>query len=140
MIIVKLLTHSIWSVTAYHELAGSITAYLTKPTSIFTKLIENQTICDVSSYAYILILISLTSINQPLMGDWTHVFDNTFLENINENQLFKDKQINRKKLFQLKTISNRFRKCALKNDKKNKVREIVFNSFNPRFLETAVSI
>ena len=63
--------------TALHEISGSITSYLTKPTSVFPKLLEDKEICDVESYAFILILISLTSINQPqLMSDWNYIFKN----------------------------------------------------------------
>ena len=69
-----LVTELIWSVTAEHELVGSVVEYLTSPTGFPAKLLEGKLESDVQSFAQGLVIIALTGLRMPpLMGDWDHV-------------------------------------------------------------------
>ena len=130
-----LLTDLVWWVTAGHEFVGSIVEYLTPPNGLPSKIMDGKTAVDVQSYAQALVIIALTGIGQPaLMSDWTHLFKVPAWPS-DQQQAVLD--IVRK--FQEDLAS-----CADEVDRLNFELETrgerKFVAFNPRILETSVSI
>jgi hypothetical protein len=116
------LTNTIWWCTGGHEYVGSIVEYLVHPDGLMPKVCKDKNIGDVQTFAQALIIIALTGIKQPsLINDWTHLYENKAHDIV--------------KLFQtdLNAVSNKI-------SANNKNRAIKFWAFDPRILESSVSI
>lgn len=137
------LTHSIWWVSAGHELVGSITEYITDPTGFITKIFigNPNNIADVQSYAQCNIVMALTGQKQPpLLSDWSHVFKGIKpTEGIPPPNFDETKVLNVVHQFRrdLETLSNTI-------DERNSTRKgngnMPFMALNPRIFESSVSI
>jgi len=130
-----LLTDLVWWVTAGHEFVGAIVEYLTPPNGLPAKIVDGKTEVDVQSYAQALVIISLTGIGQPpLMSDWTHLFK--------VDSWPKDRQ--QAALDVVRQFQEDLAACADEVEGLNLLREARgerrFVAFNPRILETSVSI
>jgi len=133
--LVHLLTDLVWWVTAGHEFVGSIVECITPPRGLPAKVIDGQTDVDAQSYAQALVIIALTGIRQPpLMGDWTHIF------HVASWPPGKAQGA----LDAVRNLQSELAKCADAMDDRNANRERngerKFMAFNPRILETSVSI
>jgi len=128
---VHVLSGLIVSVTAYHELVGSVMDVVSQNINwIDTKIYKNkfdklqQSKNDVALTS---IVVMLTGLRQPgLVNDFTHV-------------LIKDDKLDKlKELFT--NWQNKLLALILDIDERNKKRRIAFNACNPRNLECSVSI
>lgn len=133
--LVTLLTDLIWWVTGGHEFVGAIVEYLTPPDGLPGKIIDGRCDVDVQTYAQALVIIALTGIGQPsLMSDWTHLFHvPSWPKDVQQSALEVVRQ------FQSNLASCADEAEAL-NDTREKRGERKFVAFNPRLLETSVSI
>ena len=130
-----LLADLIWSVTAGHELVGSIVEYLTVLDGLPAKLAPGATKPDVQSFAQALTIISLTGVKQPpLIDDYTHLF--RCAEWSAEQQQAALRVV---RDFQVELVQ-----CAEELDALDEKRVASgapsFVAFNPRLFETSVSI
>ncbi len=133
--LVTLLTDLIWWVTAGHEFVGSIVEYLTSPLGFPGKLRDGSAVSDVQSYAQGLVIIALTGLRQPpLMSDWTHIFEVASWPD-DKRQATVDAV--RALQVELADVAD---DIDAKNDARERRGERAVPAFNPRILETSVSI
>lgn len=130
-----LLTDIMFQVTGGHELLGSIVEYLTTPTGLPSKLLPGRCDPDVQTFAQSLILISLTGTRQPaLMEEWGHLFRVASWTPAKQQAV----------LDLVRSLQVDLSTCADTIDHRNMLRERSgerqFVCFNPRILETSVSI
>lgn len=135
--LISLVTDLMFQVTAVHELVGAIVEYLLMPDGLIPKLAPNATQADVQSTTQSLITIALTGLRQPpLLSDWTHIFRG--LQD-SWGAIRHQKVIDLVRRFQVDLIV-----CAEEIDGLNERRNLQhgrkFVAFNPRILETSVSI
>jgi hypothetical protein len=133
--LVTLVTDLMWWVTAGHEFHGSIVEYLTSLSGIMPKLQDGKDVPDVQTFTQAMIIISLTGLRTPpLMDDWTHLFRVSSWE-ASQQQAVLDT---------VRQFQVDLGECADEIEHRNVVRErnggkkVV--AFNPRILETSVSI
>eukprot|EP00933_Yihiella_yeosuensis_P032664 TRINITY_DN26284_c0_g1_i1.p1 TRINITY_DN26284_c0_g1~~TRINITY_DN26284_c0_g1_i1.p1 ORF type:complete len:919 (+),score=164.78 TRINITY_DN26284_c0_g1_i1:322-2757(+) len=133
--LVSLLADLMWQVTAGHEFVGSIVEYLTLLSGCQPKIPSGSAVPDVNSLALCLIVMSLTGVRMPpLMDNWTHIFQVESWSNENRQAVL---DVVRDFQAQLET-------CSAEIEERNVLRESrgekKFMAFNPRILETSVSI
>ena len=127
--LVEYLTHLAFTVTAGHELNGTIVQYLMSPKAAAIKLRPGKDEADIQTFVQDLVLIGLTGAPRPKLNeDWLHLLPNksevkTMYANLKTN---------------LKEVS-------AKVDKANETvpssgRPKICQSFNPKHFETSVSI
>jgi hypothetical protein len=127
--LVDYLTHLAFTVTAGHELNGTIVQYLLTPKAGAMKLRPDKDEADIQTFIQDLILIGLTGAPQPkLMEDWSHLLpDESEVKTMYTN--LKDDLV----------------AIAVKVDEANETvpcpgRPKICQSFNPKYFETSVSI
>merc|ERR1712125_310994 len=126
-----------------HESVGALIEYFTTPMGFATKIYSadkfpflrdsanngdrmGQTMADTQTWIQDLCIIGMTGDRQPpLMSDWTHIFL--------DHKIEETKSLHDAFLQELRELSNAI-------DERNRLRPVEFNMFNPRFLETSVSI
>ena len=133
----SLIAELMFSVTAVHELVGSIVEYLVSPDGLPGKLSKhgNTTQPDVQSHAQALVIISLTGVRQPpLMDDYTHIFNVTGW----------DKSKRQSAIDACRGLQSSLMAVSRDIDERNIERECKigrkFVAFNPAIHETSVSI
>lgn len=126
--LVDYLTHLAFTVTAGHELNGTIVHYLLSPKAGAFKLRPEKDEADIQAYIQDLILIGLTGAPRPkLKEDWSHLLpDNSEVTKMYTN------------------LKDDLMEVSVKVDKANKNlgpgRPKICQSFNPEHFETSVSI
>ena len=121
--LVDLLAQFIWCVTGLHDAVGSVIEYALDPTFTATKIRPGSEMADVQASIQCLLIVALTGLEMPaLMGDFTQV-------------CLDDAGVAAFRRFEaaLSTLADRI-------DAANQRRRWPCNSFNPRHLETGVSI
>ena len=127
--LVEYLTHLAFTVTAGHELNGTIVQYLMSPKAAALKLRPGKDEADIQTFVQDLILIGLTGAPRPKLNeDWLHLLPN--------------KSEVKKMYADLKTD---LKEVSTKVDKANEAvpssgRPKICQSFNPKHFETSVSI
>jgi len=127
--LVEYLTHLAFTVTAGHELNGTIVHYLLSPKAGAFKLRPEKDEADIQAFVQDLILIGLTGAPRPkLMEDWLHLLPNKSEVKTMYTNLTGD-----------------LMKVSAKVDKANETvpcpgRPKICQSFNPKHFETSVSI
>mmetsp|Transcript_11483 Transcript_11483/g.40878 ORF Transcript_11483/g.40878 Transcript_11483/m.40878 type:complete len:1212 (-) Transcript_11483:137-3772(-) len=130
-----LVTDLMFMVTAGHELLGSIVEYLTTPGGLMPKLVAGKSEPDVQTFAQALIVISLTGFRMPpLMGDWTHIFQ---VDSWDPTSRQRALDLARKLQADLAAASDEISDCNIQRERRG---EHKFVAFDPRILETSVSI
>jgi len=121
--VVDLIAQFIWCVTGLHEAVGSVIEYALDPTFTSTKIRPGAEMADVQASIQCLLIVALTGLEMPsLMGDFSQVcLDEQGVE------AFKRFEV------ALGGLSDRI-------DAANETRRWPCNAFNPRHLETGVSI
>lgn len=133
--LVALLADMIWWVTCGHEYLGSIVEYLTMRNGLPGKLLPGLLQADVQSLAQSLCLIALTGLRQPaLMDDWTHLFQ---VESWTSEQRQAALDVVRSFQVDLGTCSSELEERNVERENQGEKR---FVAFNPRILETSISI
>eukprot|EP00931_Biecheleriopsis_adriatica_P103538 TRINITY_DN78361_c0_g1_i1.p1 TRINITY_DN78361_c0_g1~~TRINITY_DN78361_c0_g1_i1.p1 ORF type:complete len:882 (-),score=163.94 TRINITY_DN78361_c0_g1_i1:151-2514(-) len=133
--LVALLADMIWWVTCGHEYLGSIVEYLTMHNGLAGKLLPGRLQADVQSIAQSLCLISLTGVRQPaLMDDWTHLFQ---VDSWTPEQRQAAVEIVRRFQADLSTCGTELEERNVERENRGEKR---FVAFNPRILETSVSV
>jgi hypothetical protein len=146
--VVDQITHSIFGVTAGHEMYGSVTEYLLSPNVVPPKLKVGRNIADVETFYLSLCLMSMTSAKMPmLIEDWSHLHDYIKDESVSLPTISK---ADRGKLhMQVIGVLAKFQSdlvaFAVEVDNRNVERlndpkKMPFNACNPRFLECSVSV
>ena len=130
-----LLTDLIWWVTAGHEMVGAIVEYICPPDGMPAKLARGAHKVDVQSHQQALVIIALTGVRQPpLIGNWTHLFQ---VDSWDAHKLQASINVVREHQVRLTLL-------ASKIDDRNQARLAAIGrqlvAFNPRILETSVSI
>jgi hypothetical protein len=140
--LLNLVTELIWWVTGGHEFIGSIVEYLTGSGGLAFKIQKGKDVADVMTYTQVLNLISMTGMREPqLMDDWAHLFDVEAWKHEKGRTAKTKKQevLNAVKQFQIdfaacgENINNENIRRAQRGEK-------TFIAFDPRIMETAVSI
>jgi len=131
----SLIADLMWWVTAGHEYLGSIVEYLPALNGLPAKLVAGSAVADVQTLAQTLVLISLTGLQEPaLMDDWTHIF---MVESWPDSRREEVLRIVREFQVDLDKVSREIDERNIKRERSGQKR---FNAFNPRLLETSVSI
>ncbi len=134
--LVTLVTELIFSVTATHELVGSIVQYLLSPAGLPGKLANGAVEPDVQSHAQSLCIIALTGIRQPpLMDDWAHLFHVPKWADEGKQQAVLDAVRHRQ--VELDGVA---RAIDERNEARARTIGRRFVAFNPRTHETSISI
>jgi len=127
--LVEYLTHLAFTVTAGHELNGTIVQYLLTPNAGAMKLRPEKDEADIQTFVQDLILIGLTGAPRPkLIEDWLHLLPNksevkTMYTNLKSDLMEVSAEIDK---------ANETVPCP--------GRPKVCQSFNPKHFETSVSI
>lgn len=133
--LVTLVTDLIWWCTAGHEFVGAIVEYLVPPRGLPTRVLSGHSDVDVQSYAQSLVVIALTGVRKPpLLGDYTHLFQVDAWPSVKGQAV----------LDEVRNLQFELAACADEMDDRNEERQRrgdrKFVAFNPRILETSVSI
>ncbi len=121
--VVAMLAQFMWCVTGLHEAVGVLLEYAIDPSFISTKIRPGREMADVQSSMQCLAVVGLTGLRMPaLLNDFSHVcLDRPGAEAFGSFQR------------ELVALSERI-------DRANETRKYPCNTFNPRFLETGVSV
>jgi len=130
----ELLADLMFWVTGGHESVGAIAEYLTPRDGLAGKLAPGQPFADVQTHAQALVIIAMTGARQPaLMGDWTHLFTGVFED---KAQIPIMQAVN--------GLQRDLNSLAHEVEQRNEARAAAgvppCRAFNPRILETSVSI
>ncbi len=128
----EMLAQFIWSVTGLHEAVGTVHEYVLDPTFTGTKIRPGTEMADVQASIQNLCIIALTGLEMPQLldlGDASHIVES----DTHARQAFARFHRNLIALSERNDAANE-RRLA------NKERPWPCNSFNPRVLETGVSI
>lgn len=121
--LVDLLAQFIWTVTGLHEAAGAVVEYVVDPTFVGTKLRPGAEMSDVQATLQGLLIMGLTGLRQPaLLGDFGHLA----LDEAGRGAFARFRA-------ELTALADEI-------DRKNLTRRFPYNGFNPRNLESSVSI
>lgn len=121
--LVELLAQFIWTVTGLHEAAGALLEYAVDPTFVSTKIRPGREMADVQASMQCLGVVGLTGLQMPgLLNDFSHV-------------CLDERGVGAFARFQTALVA-----LADRIDEANRSRRWPCNSFNPRFLETGVSV
>jgi hypothetical protein len=126
-IFINVLSQLIASSTGIHEHVGQISDYMLDPRFIGAKLQEGKQIQNIQTYSQILVLAVVTGLRMPgLLEDWSHLieYDQYHSENLDNYRYFKS---------QLRDLSRDI-------DRRNKIRNYPFESYNPRYMECSTSV
>ncbi|GDX83413.1 hypothetical protein LBMAG42_52240 [Deltaproteobacteria bacterium] len=121
--LVGMLAQFIWCVTGLHEAVGAMLEYAIDPTFVSTKIRPGVEMADVQASMQCLAVVGLTGLRMPqLLNDFSHVC-------LDEGgaQAFATFQTN------LEALADRIEAANL-------TRKYPCNTFNPRYLETGVSV
>lgn len=130
--LVDIVTQFIWTVTGLHEAVGTVHEYVLDPTFMGTKLRAGAEISDVQSSIQYLLILALTGLEMPALldiGDCREIFAGDY----RGREVFA-------------RFSGALRLLMAEMDQRNALRQAnreypwPCQSFNPRHLETAVSI
>jgi hypothetical protein len=135
----KHLTHVVWWVTGGHQFVGSLTEYILDPSVAPFRVVKKDLAkgkdlgADYKTFANTLSLFALTGIAQPrLLGDWSHLHN---YEELDANPVKKEKVLQ-----SLINWQDKLQALIPVIDARNKKRVKNFDVFNPRILQSAVSI
>lgn len=124
--LIRVTTHFMFTVTGLHGQVGDVIAYTRDPAFVGAKIKEGHTIGDVQSTVQLINLTVTTGLVQPAMiGDYRHTLPD------------KDKD---QALLVFETYQQALKQLARDIDKRNLTREQPFQTFNPRTLNSSVSI
>ena len=127
--LIEYLAHLAFTVTAGHELNGTIVQYLLSPKAGALKIRPEKDEADIQSFVQGLIVIGLAGAPQPkLMEDWSHLLPD-------ESEV--------KTMYT--SLKDDLMEISVKIDKANETvpcpgRPKICQSFNPKHFETSVSI
>lgn len=130
--LVDILAQFIWSVTGYHEAAGTVHEYVLDPAFMGTKIRPGTEVGDVQASLQFFLILALTGLSMPgllSMGDAKHLFGDD-MRGREVFQRFHDRLV-----VLSETIDAANKERAADPD-----RPWPCQTFNPRVLETAVSI
>ena len=118
-----MLAQFIWCVTGLHAAVGAMLEYAIDPTFVSTKIRPGREMADVQASMQCLAVVGLTGLQMPkLLNDFSHVcLDGGAVEAFAK--------------FQENLVL-----LADKIEEANKTRKFPCNTFNPRYLETGVSV
>eukprot|EP01119_Soliformovum_irregulare_P022296 TRINITY_DN759_c0_g1_i1.p1 TRINITY_DN759_c0_g1~~TRINITY_DN759_c0_g1_i1.p1 ORF type:complete len:1432 (-),score=425.71 TRINITY_DN759_c0_g1_i1:53-4348(-) len=128
---IDVLTHLICVGTGWHEHVGQVSDYMIDPEFVGLKMeqgLERQT---VQTYSQVLSLTVVTGLEMPgILEDWSHLFD---VGNPSD-------PIYQKNLSNYIQFKTELHKLSEEIDELNKIRRFPFQSFNPKNMETSVSV
>jgi hypothetical protein len=128
------LTHSIFWVTVGHELMGNISMYLYSPYALVGKIRKGRDQSDIQTFFQGVALITLTTAALPmLMDDWSVLYNEHTVNNATPEKL---KHV----LNNLNSFQTSLQRLSEEIDSRNMFRIIPFESANPKYLESSVSV
>jgi hypothetical protein len=114
-------------VTAYHEHVGQISDYFFKPDFVGTTLREGKDMDSIQTYLLLCALTCATGMRCPaLLGNWEHLL---------QLDIFAHRTVPILRVFQAELI-----KLEDSITEKNQQRRFPLQSFNPKVLESSVSL
>jgi hypothetical protein len=132
--LINQLTHSIFWVTVGHELMGNISMYLYSPYALVGKIRKGRDQSDIQTFFQGVALITLTTAALPmLMDDWSVLYNEHTVNNATPEKL---KQV----LNNLNSFQTSLQRLSEEIDSRNMFRIIPFESANPKYLESSVSV
>jgi hypothetical protein len=140
--LVDLVTESIWYVTGGHEFLGAVVEYLTPGGGTAGKVKRGKARADAMTYTLILAMMTATgTIEPPLMDDWSHIFEVKAWEEKEKGKTTTKKQevLNVIRQFQI-DLAAASDDIESENIRRTQRGEKSFVAFDPRILETSVSI
>jgi hypothetical protein len=124
--IIDLLTQFMFVVTGFHEHVGGVAEYVLDPAFMGGKIRKGHLMADVQSTVQVLLLLAATGFKQPpLIGDYTHLFL--------ERERSAARAVFARYQQALQALS-----AAI--DSRNQQRVQPYQTFNPVFLQSSVSI
>ena len=142
-VLCTLLADLMFWVTAGHELVGSVVEYVSTPYGCITKLLKpgnggDGVLPDAQTYAQGLAVIMLTGTKMPpLMSNWAHLFEAAGCKGWGVDKQQHALDASRRFQKDLATVAE---EQAARNEQRAQAGQRKFVAFNPRILETAVSI
>jgi hypothetical protein len=115
------------TVTAYHEHVGQVSDYFYKPDFVGTTLREGKEMDSIQTYLLLCALVCSTGMRVPvLLGNWEHLL---------QRDIFAHQTVPTLREFQAE-----LEKLSDSITEKNQRRRFPLESFNPRVLESSVSL
>ena len=125
---IETLTNLFVIVTGFHEHVGTVADYVLNPLFACARIEPGYEECSKQNFIQLSALATLTGLREPdLMGDWIHLFT--------DEHGFDDKDRENYKKFK-----NNLKLFELIVEKRNAETQYKLNSFNPKKLQTSVSV
>ena len=122
------LTNLFVIVTGFHEHVGTVADFVINPLFACARIEPGYEECSKQNFIQLSALATLTGLKEPdISGDWSHLFQDKYGFNDNDRNNYKEFR-NSLKLFQLVI------------EKRNAESKYKSNSFNPKYIQTSVSV